>query len=164
VLKPQVVGKPVEIIIDRTPRGASSTGQKRNWLYFDRAVGKYVVCIDDDDMVPDYYVDRILKAAEQDPDVITFIGWMTSNGENKVDFVLRLGEKYEFRDGKYYRFPNHIVPMKRERILNFRFPDKIRGEDSDFAYAINDAGVLKTEVHIPEDMYFYLERSDSTSI
>jgi glycosyltransferase involved in cell wall biosynthesis len=131
-----------------------TTRAKRNWL-IDQSVGKYFVFIDDDDLVPCYYVKEILKAAETNPDCITFIGYMTTDGKNAKPFELRLGEKYEERNGKYFRFPNHITPMRRETVAPFRFPDITLGEDSAFAYAIMGAGALKTEIHIHKDMYIY---------
>lgn len=143
----------VQILINDAPR-TKTTGEKRNMLY-DLACGEYVVCIDDDDVVPDYYVDEILKAAESKPDVITFKGYMTTDGHSRVDFVLRLGEKYEERNGVYYRYPNHIVPMRKAAISGFRFPHLTQREDYIFATQIHEAQALKTEVHIDKFMYVY---------
>ena len=58
ILSPQVIQGKVEVLTDDTPRGVITTGQKRNNL-LNRAKGKYIVFIDDDDMVPGHYVNRI---------------------------------------------------------------------------------------------------------
>lgn len=162
VLLPQATAKfgLVEIITEDSPRakdGGISTGAKRNKLYFEAARGVYVVSIDDDDLVPCYYVHEILKAADSTPapDCITFIGHMTTDGVKEEPFEIKLGETYEQRNGVYYRFPNHIVPLKKATIDPFRFPDITLGEDSAFAYAIMGAGALKTEIHIHKNMYHY---------
>jgi glycosyltransferase involved in cell wall biosynthesis len=171
ILKPQIKPGKVEVIVNKAPReydlktgdrirGGMSTGEKRNLLYA-QARGKYAVSLDDDDWVPDYYVREILDAALEDPDVITFNGWMTTDQkpETRVDFILRLGEKYEARmvNGKevYFRFPNHIVPMKTELIRGFKFEHKTKGEDYPWALAIHESGIFKKEVYINRDMYHY---------
>ncbi|NCX55610.1 MAG: glycosyltransferase family 2 protein [Burkholderiaceae bacterium] len=150
----EVLNCRVEIIIDSTPRGQITTGEKRNKL-IDMAGGDYIVFVDDDDIVSPFYVEEILKASKYDPDVITFKGFMTTDGKNRMPFLLRLGEKYEERNGCYYRFPNHIVPMKRDLVKSFRFPDLTMGEDYHWAKRIHDAGVLKTEQFIDKEMYHY---------
>lgn len=147
----------VEILTD--PRGKEiSTGEKRNDL-IRRACGKYTWFIDDDDYIFNYAIDDILKAAEEDPDVICFNGYMTTDGEKRVDFELRIGHPYCAieKDGKeyYLRFPNHIVPMKRELIKDIPFENVTLGEDYKWAKKINDAGILKTQAIIEKDIYHY---------
>ena len=160
VIEPQVkkLNDKVEIIINDAGRGTLTTGMKRN-LLIAQARGKYTVFIDDDDMVPKYYIFEILKAIQQDPDVITFNGYMTTDGANRKDFFLKLGEKYEARwiDGKevYVRFPNHIVPMKKDLIRNYSFQDITLGEDYEWAERIHRDKVFKTSIHIAKDMYWY---------
>ena len=145
--------KDVEVLIDSRPRSVP-TGTKRNDL-ISLASGKYFVFIDDDDYVTDTYVTHILKASEYHPDVITFEGWMTSDGKNRVNWIIELGEKYEERGGIYYRFPNHLCPMKKELVEHVKFPDIWQGEDYIWAKQINDEELLKSTVHIPEQLYHY---------
>ena len=152
ILQSQLSEK-VEVLTDIRGREIS-TGQKRNDL-FKKAIGEWVVFIDDDDIVPGYYISEILKAASANPDTITFKGYMTTNGYSRVDFVLRLGERYEERNGKYYRFPNHITPMRRSLAKMVQFPNITMGEDYAWAKQINDLQLLKTEYHIDKDMYHY---------
>lgn len=148
----------VEIICDNRPRNVP-TGVKRNDLIA-RAKGEYVCFVDDDDWVEPSYIEDILAAIEQSPDVITFKGWMTTDGLHPVDWCIRLGEKYEARtdpDGitRYYRFPNHLCPIKKSIASSFTFPAVWQGEDYAWAKAIHDARVLKTEVHIDKRLYYY---------
>ena len=152
ILQPQLTDE-VEVLTDERGRGLS-TGQKRNDLV-GKAIGEWVVFIDDDDIVPSYYVREILKATNANPDTITFKGFMTTNGYNRKDFVLMLGENYEERNGKYYRFPNHITPMRRSLAKMVQFPNITIGEDYAWAKQINDLRLIKTEFHINKDMYHY---------
>ena len=146
----------VEIIVDNRPRNVP-TGVKRNDLIA-KATGEYVCFVDDDDFVTEDYVSLILESSKSNPDCITFEGWMTTNGISHVDWIIKLGEKYEARqdpDGitRYYRFPNHLVPIKRSIASQHSFPAIWQGEDYQWACKIQP--LLKTSVHIPKKLYHY---------
>jgi glycosyltransferase involved in cell wall biosynthesis len=155
VLRPQVerYSEHVEILLD--DRGKSvTTGEKRNYL-IKQSTGEYVVFIDTDDLVPIYYIDEIIKASKNNSDCITFRGFMTSDGKNREPFVLRMGEEYEKRGDTYYRWPNHIVPIKRTIASSVLFPHKTFKEDYEWSKRINDLGLIKTETFIDKEMYHY---------
>lgn len=163
-LKPQVEMYPldVEILIDSTGRHMP-TGTKRNLLK-DICNGKYFGFIDCDDMITDDYVSQLMVASLTNPDVITFAGNMTTDGRQKVDWVIKLGEKYEARtdsDGveRYYRFPNHLTFMKKELVADVRFQDIWQGEDYAYALEVKFKDALKTDYHIDKQIYFYEFRS-----
>ena len=152
ILRPQLTCE-VQILTDDRGRHIT-TGQKRNDLLH-KAIGIYSVFVDDDDIVSHDYVAKILKAASHNPDCITFKGWMTTNGYSRVNFVLRLGEKYEERNGIYYRFPNHIVPIKTQIGRQVAFENITHGEDYKWALQIKDRNLIKTEYHIDSELYHY---------
>lgn len=157
VLDPQRC-EDVEILVDLRPRNIP-TGIKRNDLIA-QCHGDYFCFIDDDDWVDPEYVKRVLEAIDQNPDVITFKGWMTTNGMHSVDWTIKLGEKYEARtdpDGitRYYRFPNHLCPMKKVLVRDIKFAGVWQGEDYGWAKRIHDLELLKSEVHIDRRLYHY---------
>lgn len=152
ILRPQITAD-VEILTDDRGRHIT-TGQKRNELLH-RAKGIYSVFIDDDDIVSHDYIEKVLQASRHNPDCITFRGYMTTNGFNRVNFVLRLGEKYEERNGIYYRFPNHIVPIKTQIGRQVAFENITHGEDYKWALQIKDRNLLKTEFYIDSELYHY---------
>ena len=130
------------------------TGRKRNQL-IEQSQSDYFSFCDDDDMVSKVYIEQIMIATENNPDVITFNGWMTTNGTNRENFTIKLGSKYEKSNGHYYRFPNHLCAFKREKVKHIKFPDQWVQEDYMWAKNIHDRGLLKTEVHIEADLYWY---------
>jgi hypothetical protein len=134
------------------------TGTKRNIL-IEQNHSEYFSFIDDDDHVSDRYVDLIMNALESSPDVVTFNGWYTEFGNNRRNFTIRLGSKY-YEDSKdpefyYHRFPNHLSVFKRELVQKVKFPDLWQREDYIWAEQIHLRKLLKTEVHIPEMLYWY---------
>lgn len=160
VLNPQVTDE-VEILT-YSDDGRVTTGRKRNDL-IKQAKGQYVVFVDDDDMVSDTYVSDILKAATKNPDCITFRGWMTTDNRSKTEFRLSINYPYAegWYEGKmiYFRYPNHITPIKREIALQVPFPNVSMGEDYAWATEIHKRKLLNTEVHIRKELYFYLYQS-----
>lgn len=160
ILKPQVDRHPdVEIKIHDAGR-SMPTGTKRNHLKDGASMSDYFCFIDCDDIVPVYYIDEIMKALESNPDVVTFNGYMTTNGKDRMNFTIKLGEKYEERNKHYYRFPNHLTVMKTKLVSSVRFPDIWIGEDYYFAKQINDMRLLKSEIHLDRDMYIYDYRTN----
>jgi glycosyltransferase involved in cell wall biosynthesis len=142
--------------------GEKSTGVKRQWL-LEQAVGDYVCSIDDDDMVADTYLVDILGAMQTSPDVITFEGYMTTDGQNETHFVIRNDiQKWETKGGVFYRYPHHLCPIKREIAQKFAYADLTFGEDIDWANKVRKS--LKTGVHIQKDLYFYLYRSNKVNL
>lgn len=155
IIEPQVArfADQVEIKIHDAGRHMS-TGTKRNELIA-LSEGEYFIQIDDDDMVPVYYVDELIKAIDQGPDVVTFIGYMTTDGAHRQDFTIKLGSKYETISGHHYRFPNHLCAYKRSVVEKVKFPDITVTEDYQWASEVQRRGLLKTEVHIAKEMYHY---------
>lgn len=156
ILKPQLTAE-VEVKLNIDNRELS-TGAKRNAL-LQAATGKYVVFIDDDDLVSENYISSILDAAQHDPDAIVFNGWMTTNGKNKKAFSLSKDHPYTVKDDVYLRYPNHIVPIKASIAKKFKFPEKTYGEDYEWATQIHKSGLIKTEQKINADLYYYLYQS-----
>lgn len=155
ILEPQVQRYKERVFISISDVGRQMpTGTKRNSL-IEQTQSDYFCFIDDDDQVSGYYVDEIIKALATSPDVVTFQGWMTTNGTRKTNWTIKLGEKYEERNGHYYRWPNHLSVFKRSLVNRFKFPDVWLQEDFIWSKKIHDSGVLKSEVHIPLQLYHY---------
>jgi hypothetical protein len=155
ILQPQVELYPGEVEIKIHDAGRSmTTGRKRNEL-IGIATGEYFVQIDDDDIVPMYYVNELMNAIASSPDVVTFIGYMTTNGGNRENFIIKLGEGYDKRNGIYYRFPNHLCCYRKDLVSHVKFQNITHTEDYQWALEIRRQQLLKTEVHINKDMYHY---------
>jgi hypothetical protein len=155
ILLPQVANFNSRIVIHYNDAGRQSTiGEKRNSL-MSRVQTEYSVFIDDDDKVSHDYVSQIMSAIEKNTDVITFNGYMTTNGSQRKNFVIKLGERYEERNNVYYRFPNHLCPMRTKLVRHILFPHIVAGEDYAWARMIHDRRLLKTSVHIEKELYHY---------
>lgn len=150
-------GEIVEVIAHVDERQIT-TGAKRNGL-LQLATGKYSVFVDDDDELSPHYVEEILEAAKQDADCITFNGYMTTNGAQRVPFNIALNNPYKQdfvnMHAIYLRFPNHICPIKHDIAIQVPFEDRTFGEDYAWANEIRNRGLLKTEVKINKDLYHY---------
>lgn len=148
----------VEIVIDKD-NGQKLVGKKRNDLV-EKAKGKYICFVDDDDDVSPFYVNSVYKACQQDRDCCSLIGMISIDGKQGKRFTHSIRFKDYFEQNReYYRPPNHLNAIKKEIAEKFKFPEKNFGEDTDWAMQVCRAGVLKTEATIPVPIYFYLYRS-----
>lgn len=155
ILDPQVAKYPGEVEVRIHDAGRSMpTGTKRNELVANSS-SEYFSQIDCDDVIADDYVQHLMHGINSGVDVITFCGHMTTNGSNRRNFVIKLGEKYEERAGVYYRHPNHLCCLKRSVVEHVKFRPIWQQEDYYYALDLKNKGLLKTEYHITKDMYHY---------
>lgn len=154
ILNPQLTNE-VEVLINIDNK-QQTTGAKRNELV-SRAKGKYVVFIDDDDKVPNYYIEQMVLACKQDTDCIAINGIMTTDGKNEIAWRLSKDNPNvtikENGVDLYLRKTNHITAVKRKYAMLAPFPDKSNGEDKHYSDAVNI--FLKTEYTISLPMYHY---------
>lgn len=139
----------IEILADA---GEGSIGLKRQRM-IEKAQGDYVVFIDDDDNIDPSYLTLILAALEKSPDVVGFWGIITTNGRNARKFKISKDCNYEEKRGVYYRYNNHLSPVRRELALQVGYKDLGHGED--FEYATRLQPFIKTEVFIDQNLYYY---------
>jgi glycosyltransferase involved in cell wall biosynthesis len=145
------------------PDDRLSYGGKRNAI-MRVARGEYVACVDDDDAVHPEYIDRILEAIEQGPDVVGFkvacYGYANNCKSPEImepaDVSIRYNGWANDQNGfKYVRYPHHLAPTKREHAMAIGYRGHY-GEDHDYSVRMQASGRLKTEVHIDEFLYIYL--------
>lgn len=148
-LKKQSEGYEVEILTDA---GTGTIGTKRQRL-LEQATGRYVCFIDDDDEVNPQYVKLIMD--NLGADVIGFEGQMTTNRRNPKRFTISMRHNYEEKANVYYRYNNHLSPIRREIALQIGYKDLQHGEDYDYATRLKESGLIKTEKYIYSPMYFY---------
>jgi len=129
-------------------------GEKRNYL-LQQATSEYLCFIDDDDMVASDYLYQIAKALQALPDCCSLRGVITWNGINPEIFEHSIKySAYKTNEitapVKYERYPNHLNVIKRNIAQQFRFPEIMHGEDTDWATQIFKSGLLKREEEIKQ--------------
>lgn len=136
-----------------------TTGEKRNQLLI-QADHEYVAFFDDDDEPLPNYLEEIFKAIDQNPDVVGFDGYMTTNGKDPIPW--QMSKRLPYKTIKvrgttvmYHRYNNHLCPIKKEIALAIKFPDKNFQEDYDYAYRLNCSGLIESEVYINKELYHY---------
>lgn len=150
----------VEFLTDSTGR-TLSIGSKRQ-LLLEKAQGKWIVFFDDDDWPNDNYINWILWAINNHPDIdcIGIRGLMTTNGLNPKTWCHRLGYKIEGNGVKklpigydYIRPIIHFNPVLREKALQAGFKNMKYGEDMDYAKRLNP--LLTKEYFIDNELFHY---------
>ena len=161
-LQKQVLdNKEVEVLVFIN-NGRRTIGTIRNKLV-SHAKGEYVCFVDDDDIIPEYYIKEILKNTKNNPDCVGFFGTISIDGKNKRKFIHSIKYKNWFElNGIFYRCPNHLNPIKSRIVRSTPFPEINYAEDRNFSMKLR--GKLKTENYINKNMYNYRYLSNKSRI
>jgi hypothetical protein len=141
----------VEILIDKRKR--LKIGTKRQDI-LEKAQGKYICFVDDDDLVHPYYISMILTAIKDSPDCVGINGIMTTDGKDPKQFIHSIKyKKWYDENGIYYRTPNHLNPVLKGLALKVGFKAIQHGEDHLYSHALFP--LLRSEVYIENPIYHY---------
>jgi hypothetical protein len=144
--------------------GVPTLGEIRDGLVAE-AGSEYVSFVDDDDLVPDYYVAEIVKALATRPDHVGFqLDYSTNGvGHEIVDHSMRHGRWQRNGDGQLVRDLTHIDPIRRDLAMRGTFVTHRlkRAEDRHWVKQVRNH--LATEVYIDKVMYYYLWREDTSA-
>lgn len=146
--------------------------EKRNEL-LDMARGDYISFLDDDDAVTDEYIPSILRAIEEEPDVICFKQHCNYNG---YPFDVYFDINHTWRPMEQLRFngvtfndlnrpPFHMCPFKAEIAQSERFTENYDHngqscEDADWLLRLYPK--VKSQVFIDKVLHQYLYNSQET--
>jgi len=141
--------------------------EKRNRL-LDMACGRYVAFIDDDDRISNDYLHKILGAIDANPEVdcITFEGWRTDDRNVQTHRMhWSLATHFGYDEGTTrFRPVNHLCPIRRDIAVQSWFPVNLPyASDQPYWRLLLAADLLKTEVHLPDALYYYRWRSEGTA-
>lgn len=159
--------KEVDYTFDGRGRNVS-IGQKRTDMY-QRANGLFVVQWDSDDWVLEDGLLKIVQAIRSNPtvDCVTYQEHVHINGVNytsnhSIEYSDWEGEgNTEFPDGfNFHRTPYMKDVIRTEIAKSVPVPDSRFGEDHAWSKLIKP--LLKTETHIPEEIYHYIYITNQT--
>lgn len=121
----------------------------------EEARGDYICFVDDDDELPDYYVEKILDAIKTEPD---YVGWRMQaywdDVKLKPTYHSLKHKTWWENDRGYYRHVSHLNPIKRELALKEKFK-AVKNKPEDQRWSAQMAKHLKTEEYIEDIMYYY---------
>lgn len=144
-------------IITEIDNGEAPTGEKRNRV-LNRAKGRYISFIDDDDRVSANYcrliLDRIANVLPR-ADCIGIQGTMTTDGRDprRWRHSRQNGLVWREEHGVYLRPPTHVNPVLLDLAKLAGFPDIRHGEDKEYSERLYP--MLSVEYRIAEDIYYY---------
>ena len=128
-LNKQCIRKPVQVLYLGDNK-SMTVGEKRNQI-LSIAKGRYISFVDDDDTISDDYVQKILDAIEDNPQVITFKVQQYRNGiKGKYQkYYLNNGPIRNHPDMTHKKMaPDHLCVWRKD-IIKESFPHKNVSED-----------------------------------
>lgn len=126
----------------------------------EEARGEYVCFIDDDDDIPDYYCDEIIKALGKD--YVGFQVQVFSDGvELKPSYHSLKHADWHETDQAFYRRVTHLNPVLTRMARFGTFTENGIGEDADWARDVSK--IVTSENYIDKVMYMYHHDREDTS-
>ena len=140
--------------------GQPSLGEIRDGLVdaAGRAGSEYVSFVDDDDLVPEYYVAEVMAALATRPDHIGFLLEYSKNGvvAELVEHSLRWRKWGRSAAGVLYRDLTHVDPIRTTIAQRGRFAAARAKRAEDRVWVRQVRPHLATEVYLDKIMYRYL--------
>lgn len=128
-------------------------GAKENRL-LEAAKGKYVVFVDDDDMVKENYIEKILEGIKHDVDIVQIQTDYFVNGVWTALITFKMGQVWEpASETLYLRGCAKFCPHKRDIALQIMFEDINYIEDRPYAAGLDR--LIKSEYLIDCPIYEY---------
>ena len=130
-----------------------SIGNKRQVL-LDKASGKYMSFVDDDDDITDAYIEDLAATVYGGYHVMRLRGQIsqytfTHSIENKITGTMARGEEF-------LRPPNHLNPIMTDVAKLIHFKDATRGEDLEWTIRLAKSGFLSKEYTSNKDRIHYI--------
>lgn len=130
-------------------------GQKRQSM-LDIANGEYLVFIDDDDRITDDYVDQIMTALKDNPDVdcVVFDSVFTNKVTGKV-LHCKYGVEYDYVEDKdqWRGLPAHTMVYKSSIAKKHKYDNM--GYQEDVAWVKRASKDIQTQARINKVLYYY---------
>jgi len=155
-LAPQLKdGVEVVVLWNNFERGIGEIRQ----LMMESATAEYIMFIDDDDMVPEDFIETVYPLL----DGVDYIGWkvdFTSNGKKMKlnSHSIKHRGWYDDNEG-FFRQVVHKNPVRRELALKARYD---QGWPEDYTWSIAVSPHAKTEHYIDREMYHYDHNYDTS--
>jgi hypothetical protein len=142
-------------------RGQRALGELRQALVT-YVLSDYVSFVDDDDEVPAYFVEEVVRALESWPDQV---GWrmqcIRDGAMLKPTFhSVKYGSWCE-DDAGYYRDVSHLNPVRRDLAIKCDFREGSPPED--VAWVKQMRGLVRTEQMVPDRIMYYYRSSSADS-
>ncbi len=139
-----------------------SIGAKRQAL-LDSARGTYIAFCDDDDLISDDYIPRLLAEAQHGADVITFEQTSMIDGvPGQIIFDATYAKDDPWVPGGIARrAPWHVCAWKRDQVSDCVFPDIMYGED--LQWSLQARLRMRTARHIPAVLHTYIHNAATTA-
>ncbi len=156
VLEPQKTDE-IEILI-KSDGKEITVGNKRNQL-LKEAKGERIIFLDDDDLVTDNYIEKLIEYYELDFDCVGIGVRFTKDGNSPSFYDYSYKKNINTRDQKtgarvYGRMPNHLCLWRKEIAMRCKFPDMNLGEDHKWA---EDQILQGYTLHLTDEVIYHYD-------
>lgn len=140
--------------------GEQTSGIKRQ-LLIERAKGRYVAYVDDDDEVAEDYIAQLVHGCRTGVDVVTFCLGMTRNGQRREQWQFGL-----YRNNRVAGLMcvNHLCAWRRDIASRVAWcPALGYADDQVWFQPLFAAGLVTSQYHVQKVLYHYLYSDAETA-
>lgn len=160
ILSPQCNKEQVELLVI-TDNRKRSIGEKRNDLK-NLAKGRYIVYVDDDDIVSTSFVRELLIGIKYNKDCIVFKEEkIIGNIKEIINYSISYDSIIKKIGNNVYKKPNSRMCIKKDLVEDINFVNENTQEDDIWGNEISSR--LKSEHTIDKVLYYYTSDYNNTS-
>lgn len=159
----QADGKCVEVVCLLDNR-KSNLSEKRNQA-IEKAKGKYISFVDDDDKIEPDYVDRLLEAITANPNADCIVFDVLVHGYTPEPKLCTYGIEYEHGENEkvYLRKPNHVMAYRTEISRRHQYRKDLSAISEDTEWAERASKDIKSQVRVEKVLYHYFYDPKTTT-
>ena len=159
----QAEGKPVEVFCFLDNR-KSNLSEKRN-VVIEKAKGRFISFVDDDDWVEPDYVERILAEIVKEPEADCVVFDVLVQGYTKEPKLCKYDVAFQHGEDEkaYYRKPNHVMAYRTEISRRHGYKKELSAISEDTEWAERASKDIKKQVRVDKALYHYLYNAAQTT-
>jgi len=159
----QAEGKPVEVVCLLDNR-KSNLSEKRNQA-IEKAKGRFISFVDDDDKIEPDYVEKLLEAITANPKADCVVFDVLVHGYTPEPKLCSYGIEYQHGENEkaYLRKPNHVMAYRTEISRKHKYRKDLSAISEDTEWAERAEKDIKNQVRVSKVLYHYLYNPKTTT-
>lgn len=159
----QADGKPVEVVCLLDNR-KSNLSEKRNQA-IEKAKGRFISFVDDDDKIEPDYVDTLLEAIVTNPKADCVVFDVLVHGYTPEPKLCSYGIEYQHSENEkaYLRKPNHVMAYRTEISRKYKYRKDLSAISEDTEWAERASKDIQNQVRVDKVLYHYFYNPKTTT-
>lgn len=159
----QAEGKPVEVVCLLDNR-KSNLSEKRNQA-IEKAKGRFISFVDDDDKIEPDYVDEVLQSIRENPKADCVVFDVLVHGYTPEPKLCSYGIEYQHGENEkaYLRKPNHVMAYRTDISRKYKYRKDLSAISEDTEWAERASKDIMNQARVNKVLYHYFYNPKTTT-